>query len=54
MDKVFYEIGKHFLSVGLAVIVFIPPKNGGGWVLHMVVSYTRAILIFMGGRKDGS
>lgn len=28
MDKVFYEVGKHFLSVGLAVIAFVLIKFG--------------------------
>ncbi len=63
MKKVFYEVGKHFLSIGLAVIAFVLIKFGvegsipmktaligfSIWLLFLVLG---AILIFMGGRKD--
>ncbi|EDP76407.1 hypothetical protein [Hydrogenivirga sp. 128-5-R1-1] len=64
MNKVFQEVGKHFLSIGLAVIAFVLIRFGiegnislktaivgfSMWLLFLTLG---AILIFMGGRSDG-
>ena len=49
MGKVFYEVGKHFLSIGLAIIAFVLTGRIFIWLLLLVLGAT---LIFIGGKRD--
>ncbi len=63
MERVFYEVGKHFLSIGLAVVAFVLIKFGVegsipfktalvGFFIWLLLLALGAILIFMGGKRD--
>ncbi len=49
MGKVFYEVGKHFLSIDLAIIAENRPGRIFIWLLLLVLGAT---LIFIGGKRD--
>ncbi len=63
MGKVFYEVGKHFLSIGLAIIAFVLIKFGMegsiplktalvGFLIWLLLLVLGATLIFIGGKRD--